>query len=141
MKKIREDKQGYTLVELMVVIVIMAILAASSTPVFTGYLKKAKASEQLIECRSVYMAAESYFAEHTGHGFEDVDLVELEKEIEALTTLDVEILEHTKANLGKTYGVIVTKSAAGEWNCETILCEVDGDIWSFSTEDGGFKKL
>ena len=36
----KKAKKGFTLVELMVVIVIMAVLAAAATPVFAGYVEK-----------------------------------------------------------------------------------------------------
>ena len=36
----KKAKKGFTLVELMVVIVIMAVLAAAATPVFAGYVKR-----------------------------------------------------------------------------------------------------
>lgn len=45
MKKIQNNKQGFTMVELLVVLVIVGILAAVATPVFLGNTDKAKASE------------------------------------------------------------------------------------------------
>ena len=44
----KKAKKGFTLVELMVVIVIMAVLAAAATPIFAGYVKKARAAEHLL---------------------------------------------------------------------------------------------
>ena len=40
-------KKGYSLVELMVVITIMAILAAAGTGIYTGYIEKAKKASLL----------------------------------------------------------------------------------------------
>ena len=51
----KKAKKGFTLVELMVVIVIMAVLAAAATPIFAGYVKKARAAEHLSECRAIYV--------------------------------------------------------------------------------------
>lgn len=45
--------KGYTLVELMVVITIMAILAAAGTGVYTGYIEKAKTAELLDKGRQI----------------------------------------------------------------------------------------
>ncbi len=41
-KRSKLDCRGYSLVEVMVAITIMAILAASATGVYTGYIEKAK---------------------------------------------------------------------------------------------------
>ena len=45
MKKIQNNQKGFTMVELLVVLVIVGILAAVATPIFTGNTKKAQASE------------------------------------------------------------------------------------------------
>ena len=142
MMKILKNKKGYTLVELMVVVTIMAILAATSTPVFSGYIKKAKASQYLVNCRAVYMAAEAYFIEHkeTFDGDDD-DLEALEDEIEALTALDVAILGSADAAVSEEYGVVVAMNREKEWACETIICNVDGDRWIFEPETGEWKTI
>lgn len=46
-EKKKLGNKGYSLVELMVVIVIMAILAAAGTGVYTGYIEKAKTASLL----------------------------------------------------------------------------------------------
>ena len=65
-KKRRLGTKGYTLVEVMVVITIMAILAAVGTGVYTGYINKAKSAalidkghqikEALMICEMEYVA-------------------------------------------------------------------------------------
>lgn len=60
------NKKGYTLIEQMVVITIIAILAAASTGVYKGYVEKAKTAvhydmarqikEALLLCEVEYMA-------------------------------------------------------------------------------------
>lgn len=52
-------RKGFTLVELMTVVAIMAILAAAATPVFAGYVKRARASVHLAECRTIYVAVQT----------------------------------------------------------------------------------
>lgn len=58
-KKIRENKKGFTLVELIVVLVILAILAALLIPALTGYIDKAKEKQIIAETRQVVMAAQT----------------------------------------------------------------------------------
>ena len=61
-----ENKKGYTLVEMMAVITIMAILASAAAGVYNGYVEKAKTAalydtarqikEALLMCEVEYMA-------------------------------------------------------------------------------------
>lgn len=55
----KNKKKGFTLVELMIVVVIMIILAAAATPIFKGYLDRAKEARYLAECRTVYVATQT----------------------------------------------------------------------------------
>lgn len=62
-KKARENKKGFTLVELIVVLVILAILAAILVPALLGWIDKAKEKQAVLDCRSVYMAAQAKASE------------------------------------------------------------------------------
>ena len=53
MKK-RLNKKGFTLIELIVVIAILAILAAILIPSLTNYIQKATDSKNQANCRSLY---------------------------------------------------------------------------------------
>ena len=59
MKKIRKDNKGFTLVELIVVIVILAILAAILVPALLGYIDKAKAQQVVLNGKSVLTATQA----------------------------------------------------------------------------------
>ena len=58
-KKLKENKKGFTLVDLIVVLVIIAILAAMLIPALTGYINRAKNKSIVAETRSVVMAAQT----------------------------------------------------------------------------------
>lgn len=51
--------KGFTLVELIVVLVILAILAALLIPSLTGYIDQAREKQAIIECRAVVQAAQT----------------------------------------------------------------------------------
>jgi len=58
--KIKENKKGgFTLVELIIVLVILAVLAAFLVPTLTGYVDKADEKSLISETRLVVMAAQS----------------------------------------------------------------------------------
>lgn len=67
LKKLRKDnKKGFTLVELIVVLVILAILAALLIPALTGYIDKAKEKQIIAETRQAVMAAQTLVDEVYG---------------------------------------------------------------------------
>ncbi len=63
---LNKKRSGFTLVELLVVVVIIGILAAIALPNFIGAQKKAKAAAVKGNCRTVQIAAESYATDSGG---------------------------------------------------------------------------
>ena len=59
----KNNKKGFTLVELIVVLVILAILAALLIPALTGYIDKAKEKQVIAETRQAVMAAQTLLDE------------------------------------------------------------------------------
>ena len=140
MRALLKEQKGYTLVELMVVLTIIVILAGTSTPVFTGYVKKAKSSGYLAQCRTVYMAAESCLSSVSETESEELDLDTLEEKIRLLTTLDVEVLDHKRKTIDQPFGVVITGSDFEKWHCKEILCTIDHVLWVFDPESGEFSE-
>lgn len=61
-------QKGFTLVELIVVLAILAVLAAIMVPSLTGYIDKAKNTQLLSIARSVYTAAQVEVSEAYARG-------------------------------------------------------------------------
>lgn len=61
------DDGGFTLVELLVVMAILAVLAGISIPAFAGQRGRAHGTAAKSDLRNAAAAAESYFAEHSSY--------------------------------------------------------------------------
>jgi prepilin-type N-terminal cleavage/methylation domain-containing protein len=64
MKKMLKCSKGFTLIELMVVIIIVGVLASISVPIYRQYVRKAMGAEGQALVGSVAAAAKVYYAEH-----------------------------------------------------------------------------
>ena len=61
----RLSKKGFTLLEILVVIVILAVVAGLAIPVFTANVQKSKAQEAYASLAAVRSAMTSYYALNT----------------------------------------------------------------------------
>ena len=53
-KKIREDREGFTLAELLIVVAIIAVLVAIAIPVFNSQLEKSREAVDAANIRAAY---------------------------------------------------------------------------------------
>lgn len=67
-RSIKKVLAGFTLVELMIVVVILGILAAVAIPAFTRYVKRSKTSEALGNVAKIYQAQVTYFTQSGERG-------------------------------------------------------------------------
>lgn len=70
----KNSEKGFTLIELIVVMVILSILAAIMVPAMTGWIDKAKEKQAAIECRTYYLAAQTLASELYAGNAEKVEV-------------------------------------------------------------------
>ena len=76
-KNKRNNKKGFTLVELIVVLVILAILAAVLVPALLGWIERAKSGQDIVNARALMNAVQGQMTEEYGlrcksfSGFDD----------------------------------------------------------------------
>ncbi|MHC4464204.1 MAG: type IV pilin protein [Planctomycetota bacterium] len=59
-----QKRQGFTIIELMIVVVVAALLAAIAIPAYSSYMHRARISEAVSRLASIKMREEAYFSEH-----------------------------------------------------------------------------
>ena len=64
----RKAQEGFTLIELMIVVAIIGILAAVAIPAFMKYIKKSKTSEAREFVKKIYDGARSYYMDPNYQG-------------------------------------------------------------------------
>jgi type IV pilus assembly protein PilA len=64
--QIRKKDSGFTLVEIIVVLVILAVIAAFTIPTMIGFVADAKGKAYIVEAREVYVAAQAVTTEYSG---------------------------------------------------------------------------
>lgn len=84
-KQLHQEK-GFTLVEIIVVLVILAILAAFTIPTMLGFVEDAKAKAYIVEAREVYVAAQAVATEMVGSGRSDLKTTSTNNPYDALNS-------------------------------------------------------
>ena len=90
----RKKRQGFTLIEIIVVLVILGILLAIATPSILGYVQKAKDSRLLQEARHVLVVSKDYGLRlHTKEELQNLSTDEVMEKIMKDAEVEGELLE------------------------------------------------
>lgn len=126
-------KQGFTLIELMVVIVIMGILAAVAVPKLFGMIAKSKASE-VGPAAGEYVKLQDAYISETGTGIGDWKLIGYKMK----STSNFKYYEGTTEN-GETTGasVLLSVGKTAGWKAVNVGALNDcvaNSIWQLNVE-------
>ena len=130
----KKNNKGFTLVELIVVLVILAILAAILVPALLGYIDKARNGQYLEEAHSIYTAVQAYGTEQYAKApTADVDA-------SGISTYIAPIVEPTKdvsVSVGWGSGTDKDKHTVKTLSCQfksqngtTVKTSFDGSSWT-----------
>ena len=83
---LRQKIKGFTLIELMIVVVILGVLAAVAIPAFLKYIRRAKTSEAEEKLSALFRSSSSYFAqEQTKRGAKAIAIAQQVPNLQAQT--------------------------------------------------------
>lgn len=139
MRGFSKSKLGFTMIELMVVVIIVGVLAAIAIPIYTDYIRKARVSEANARFGDLLTAAKAYAQEfNDGDGSVDWPPVGDNNYIGDLTASNNFTFAHTVGGEGSTLtftgtGIAGTKSAGigVQMTCTNLISDAVISVTAF----------
>ncbi|CSB33307.1 type IV pilin PilA [Vibrio cholerae] len=120
-----KQQQGFTLIELMIVVAIIGVLAAVAIPAYKDYVKKSEAASALATLRALITPAELFYQE---------------KGITAAANLSTDLGSLSGANnLGIITSELVSSKPTLKFEFGANSSMTSNDTLTFTREDTGWK--
>lgn len=136
----RMDDKGFTLVEMIVVLVIIAVLASAIVPSLTGYINRANKEKAVSETRSLVMAAQTVISDAYANGSLDAILAQAPGDADAIAEIR-ELAGFPQGEQDNTRHFVATVSGTGEivkleyLYADEEACVYDGQSATYSTDE------
>ena len=130
--------EGFTLVEILIVVVIIGILAAVAVPTYLNYVKKSRGSEAGVYLNTIYKQAAVYYTEEgeVPGNLEDMKalgLLSLDAKAEEQWTFDLSQLERNEdEGVSGDFKGIITATSTEEMDGGA------GEVVEFNVETGEY---
>ncbi len=119
-------KKGFTLVELLIVLAIIAILSVIAIPSYRKYVMEARQTDARVQLRAIYLAEELYHSTHNTYTADTTKLTGWKDRVKAYTfTIVSADKDHFKA---KAQGNLDSDETLDTWEIDetgTITHTVD----------------
>ncbi len=130
---------GYTLIELMIVVAIVAILAAVALPSYRDYMRRANRGEAIAELMRLTQAQEKWRANKTSYGFLNATGgLESPDPVATYPITNYAITAPAAGISSTTYSITATATGdqlTGDSNCKTLSIDQDGIRSSTNSAD------
>ncbi|OBU47239.1 pilus assembly protein PilA [Photobacterium phosphoreum] len=132
-----KKQQGFTLIELMIVVAIIGVLSAIAIPAYKDYVTKSEASSALATLKALVTPAELYIQETgdlpIGDTAEQLNKIGTQKTANSLGELSIEadnslVFSFNGTSSLNTNTLKLTRNADSGWSCEPSFAEptIDG---------------
>ncbi|HZW18985.1 MAG TPA: pilin [Luteimonas sp.] len=123
----KNNQQGFTLIELMIVVAIIAILAAIALPAYQDYVARSQVTAGLADIRGGVTAFEEIVNKGTPSTYDNED-IGLQAETTRCSAIDVNAGETGSIECDLTGNpkvdgetITLTRTTSGAWNCSTSV--------------------